>query len=557
MKDKKNIERLFQEKFKDFDQHPPLDAWKNIENRLQNKKKKRRIIPIWLKSTGIAAGILIAIGLFNFFNNQSNVYIKQAIDETNTPTVFKNNNTNETYKENTNKLNLQDKVNSSNNENEIIKGNEIVTQKNANINSNDLIISKTNQPIVLQNKTNKKKESNYKVNSKNSTFTNGVFNQNSDNANLLSSEAKVQLLPLKKPRLNASSKNKNAFMPNDIQFNESIIDELVVANNKNENIDDFQSNNSSKNEEILPALVINDDVLNATTILDTNKINHVLVTNENIQDSAAVVVEKTEQNELEKLLLQKEDGENADEKEKEKRSKWVISTNAAPVYFNSFSEGSPLDAQFTSNDKSYNTSVSYGVGLGYNLSSKWTIRSGINKFDMSYSTQDVYFSPVLKTEVNNYSMNTLQVSRNSNSQYMLFYNKTEDTFGDVENFSSDEKGNLNQEISYYEVPLELTFKVLDKKFGVNLIGGMSTLILQRNTVVLESSGLQMQIGEANNLNKLNFSGNIGVGFRYSFWKSFNANFEPVLKYQFNTFNDNAGNFKPYIVGLYTGLSYSF
>lgn len=557
MKDKKNIERLFQEKFKDFEQHPPLDAWKNIENRLQNKNKKRRIIPIWLKSTGIAAGILIAIGLFNFFNDQSNVFIKQTIDETNTPTVFKNNNTNETSKEDTNKLNLQDKVNSSNNENKIIKGNEIVTQKNENTNSNDLIISKTNQPIVLQNKTNKKKESNYKVNSNNSTFTNGVFNQNSDNANLLSSEAKVQLSPLKKPRLNASSKNKNAFMPNDIQFNESIIDELVVANNKNENIDDFQSNNSSKNEEILPALVINDDVLNATTILDTNKINQVLVTNENIQDSVAVVVEKTEQNELEKLLMQKEEGENADEKEKEKRSKWVISTNAAPVYFNSFSEGSPLDAQFTSNDKSYNTSVSYGVGLGYNLSSKWTIRSGINKFDMSYSTQDVYFSPVLKTEVNNYSMNTLQVSRNSNSEYMLFYNKTEDTFGDVENFSSDEKGNLNQEISYYEVPLELTFKVLDKKFGVNLIGGMSTLILQRNTVVLESSGLQMQIGEANNLNKLNFSGNIGVGFRYSFWKSFNANFEPVLKYQFNTFNDNAGNFKPYIVGLYTGLSYSF
>lgn len=555
MKDKKNIERLFQEKFKDFEQHPPLDAWKNIENRLQNKKKKRRIIPIWLKSTGIAAGILIAIGLFNFFNNQSNVFIKQTIDDTNTPTVFKNNNTNETSKEDTNKLNLQDKVNSSNNENEIIRGNEIVTQKNKNTNSNDLIISKTNQPIVLQNKRNENNATDYKVNSNKNSLVNRVFNLNSEDSNMLSNDVQVQLSTLKKPHLISpnSNKNKNAFIHNDIQFNESIIDKLVVANNENENIDDFQSNN----EEILPTLVINDDVLNAATILDTNKINQVLVTNENIQDSVAVVVEKTEQNELEKLLMQKEEGENADEKEKEKRSKWVISTNAAPVYFNSFSEGSPLDAQFTSNDKSYNTSVSYGVGLGYNLSSKWTIRSGINKFDMSYSTQDVYFSPVLKTEVNNYSMNTLQVSRNSNSQYMLFYNKTEDTFGDVENFSSDEKGNLNQEISYYEVPLELTFKVLDKKFGVNLIGGMSTLILQRNTVILESSGLQMQIGEANNLNKLNFSGNIGVGFRYSFWKSFNANFEPVLKYQFNTFNDNAGNFKPYIVGLYTGLSYSF
>ena len=41
MSDKKHIDRLFQEKFKDFDVNPSDKAWDGIEARLQKKKKKR------------------------------------------------------------------------------------------------------------------------------------------------------------------------------------------------------------------------------------------------------------------------------------------------------------------------------------------------------------------------------------------------------------------------------------------------------------------------------------------------------------------------------------
>lgn len=68
MKENKNIERLFQEKFKDFEVMPPTEAWNNIAERLNKKKKKRRIIPFWFKSTGIAASfLLLGLIVLNYF----------------------------------------------------------------------------------------------------------------------------------------------------------------------------------------------------------------------------------------------------------------------------------------------------------------------------------------------------------------------------------------------------------------------------------------------------------------------------------------------------------
>ena len=118
-------------------------------------------------------------------------------------------------------------------------------------------------------------------------------------------------------------------------------------------------------------------------------------------------------------------------------------------------------------------------------------------------------------------------------------------------------GSLKQQINFVEIPVELSYKILDKKFGIDLIGGMSTLFLTENNVSLVSSGQEMSIGKANNLNEIHFSSNVGLGFKYNFWGNFNANFQPMFKYQINTFNENSGDFKPYFIGLYSGVSFSF
>ena len=107
------------------------------------------------------------------------------------------------------------------------------------------------------------------------------------------------------------------------------------------------------------------------------------------------------------------------------------------------------------------------------------------------------------------------------------------------------------------MPFEVTYKVLSKKFGVDVIGGISTLFLNQNDVYLKASGFNMKIGEASNLNTVHFSTNIGLGLKYAFLKRFDLRVEPLFKYQINTYSSGAGNFKPYIFGIYSGISYHF
>ena len=116
---------------------------------------------------------------------------------------------------------------------------------------------------------------------------------------------------------------------------------------------------------------------------------------------------------------------------------------------------------------------------------------------------------------------------------------------------------INQKMGYYEVPLELSYALLNKKFGVTIIGGISTLFLNQNKISLVSNDINLKLGEANNLNPIHFSTNVGMGFKYQFVKSFQVNIEPMVKYQLNTYSDNSTSDKAAFIGLYTGIIYSF
>ena len=124
-------------------------------------------------------------------------------------------------------------------------------------------------------------------------------------------------------------------------------------------------------------------------------------------------------------------------------------------------------------------------------------------------------------------------------------------------FSSLFDSSLNQRFGYLEVPLELSYKLSDKKLRVDVIAGISTFFLNKNEIYSENKVKTTYIGQANNLNNMSYSTNLGVGLEYKISKSLNFNFDPMFKYQLNAFSNDAGNFKPYILGIYSGLSYRF
>ena len=124
-------------------------------------------------------------------------------------------------------------------------------------------------------------------------------------------------------------------------------------------------------------------------------------------------------------------------------------------------------------------------------------------------------------------------------------------------FNSRSSGNIDQRFGFIEVPLELEYRLLDKKFGLNVIGGFSTFFLNQNEIYADVDGSSTLIGEANNMNSTSFSANFGLGLDYSLSKQWNFSLEPQFKYQINTFNNTSGNYRPFFIGLYTGLSYKF
>ena len=547
MKDHKNIERLFQEKFKDFEAIPPQESWNIIASRLNEKKKKKRIIPIWFQLSGIAASfIIIGALIWNFQSNQntnspnnSNETVVVGVDNSNSKdkksnTDFNNNET------------LRPEKNIENSENNTIKfdSKRIDFEK-----SNPIVISNEKSNIRYKDKKNNSFESKNTLDTKNKKRYPNYNNKESNHEIVANSKAKR----------NKSSK-KNLFLETD----------LIATTKKNKNSKLNPNHNTTTSKKGL----INSDKINSffdktetnTNYVNTNNdslanqtkdtITAVLALSENIitNDSMLVAEISPEINPLEELLKEKEAGKNEVEKEKEKRSRWAVSTNASPVYFNSISEGSSLDSQFSKNSKEFETTMSYGIGAVYQISNKFSFKTGVNTLTFNYNTDNVLFN----TRLNSVTNNIKTLDRNSNSENLAFsaINSKSD-LGDALILLTESKGSIKQELSYVEVPLELSYKILDKKFGIDLIGGVSTLFLNANSISLISDGMEMNIGKANNLNDIHFSSNVGLGFKYNFWKSFNANFQPMFKYQINTFSENSGNFKPYFIGLYTGVSFSF
>ena len=71
MSEKKHIDRLFQEKFKDFEAKPSSNVWSGIQNKMEQPlQKPKKVLPLWLRFASIAAALVLLFTIGNLaFNN--------------------------------------------------------------------------------------------------------------------------------------------------------------------------------------------------------------------------------------------------------------------------------------------------------------------------------------------------------------------------------------------------------------------------------------------------------------------------------------------------------
>ena len=239
--------------------------------------------------------------------------------------------------------------------------------------------------------------------------------------------------------------------------------------------------------------------------------------------------------------------------EEPKTKNWSVGPTVAPVYYNTLQSGSPLNDNLADNSKTTDDALSVGVKVNYQLSNKLFIQSGINKVELAYNTKDVNAN----LSSAKFAYNNINTDKPGVILSPIPKNQSAD-LPSVNNLNkSTLNGDINQSIEYFEFPLEMKYSLLDQKFGVNLIGGVSTYFLTKNNVSIISQNEITSLGEANNLNNINFSGNLGVDLDYKINNSWYLNVAPMFKYQFNTYSNNSGDFRPYYFGVYSGLNFKF
>lgn len=490
MSDKKHIDRLFQEKLKDLEITPDNSVWKSIQTELNKKKKERRVIPLWFKLSGIAAGIILLIALGSSLLKDSQTISKETIVDT----PIKNENS-ETKKPNTQ-----------------ITNKDFNLDKTETVETNNNLDSESQQSIINQIK-------------------------------------EEQIADLKnKTASPKTNKNLNKLSKDDID--KSFVDSDNNKQNKLNVVQEKNITNSDKNKELIENSINNIE----NSITDSN-----LKEEESNKDKLKeeALVEK-EANAITDAIAANENKEEL-KIDEESKNRWSVNPNIAPVYFNSIGNGSSIDSQFNNNSKTGKINMSFGVNASYAINDKLNIRTGVNKVDLGYVTNNVVVLSRTPSSTALINENTYKNINFTNSNKSISLLNIDQSFEQTLPRSLPNKlqGELGQEFGFIEVPVEVEYKLLNTKFGMSVIGGFSTLFLNNNEIYSISNGEKTLLGEATNIKNTSFSANLGLGVNYNITKNINLNVEPTFKYQINTFDNTSGEFNPYFIGIYSGIKYKF
>ncbi|MGB5668081.1 MAG: outer membrane beta-barrel protein [Maribacter sp.] len=517
---KKNLDKIFQEKFDDFSDIPTEKVWKSIEASLNKKKKNRMAIPFWWKLGGIAAALAIGLYLINPFKDSREITPKITEIEIPNSKNEENKNRNEGFIDAPQVVDSEASINdknpdaekrSSGNSKEIKK--QDAKQKNTDLNSS--VAEKVNNKISVQN-------------------------QKPKNTTNIVTKAKDQ-------NVEQGNEQKRIFSNAiSIEKENDVADKPTDSNTK---ILDLESTTDTLEKDKNSAdTVISDNI--------TKNLEEGVAHNE--KEASQELIEKDAKKSIfDEIIAQGKEEEVANNTE----SKWSAGPSVAPVYFNGMGEGSPVHSIFVPNSKSGDVNLSYGLAVSYEISRKISVKTGIHKVDYGYNTNDVEFSSSFDgvgiTQIDNidYSVSSKNLVVQSKANRSASFAKNDAL--EIAAQDPSLNGVMAQNFGYIEIPLELNYALLDSKFGIDLIGGISSLFLIDNSVTLSSGDLTTEMGEANNLNNINFSTNIGFGVNYKFSPKIQLNLEPVFKYQLNTFSETSGNFQPFTIGVYSGLNFKF
>ena len=539
---KKDIGKLFQEKFKDFEQAPDASSWDAIAAGLDGKNSNRYFIPLWITIGSVLVLGVIALFLWQARSTQIDADLPQKI--VSTPQSIETNDLNK--KEASEDLSKDDS-DSMNELKPIAPLSNVNEEKRAVTESQ----SETKAATTRQSDRTSDQKSTASSNLATKVVTNSSSNYTKkNNTKPIASTASTAHKSNLQKQLNTaftsnSSKNisRNENAPGIIKMNTVQKDRLIARERAAR---EAYNLNLSKDKEAM------ETKRQAQIAYERSK-----------RDSVSKATKTAALAQVEKEAKEKA-AKNKDKSESEPKSaveksidrkeavtyNFAISPYLSALSYGSLTKGSSIDDRLVNNPREAIGTQGYGIRVEYSLSERASFRFGVGVSPLKYRTNNFQ---VLN---NGGTINVYQFSGLTPTQLEQGGTPTDPEA--VAFFNNFDVVTIEQNISYLEIPLDYQYKFINKRIGLSLNPGVSIFILTDNNVfAIADDATRLRIGRETSLNDLSFAFNLGLGGHYNFAKHWRLDVEPTFRYQLNPYSNSLSNFKPYYLGVQFGASYKF
>ena len=560
MVNKRDIGKVFSDTLQDFEQAPPNadKIWEQITTELDLPNDDDKAAPIWWRGAGLG---ILAIGLiatFTYFG-----------------TDWFGNTTNTNQQQITN----QDPGNSNDGDGATIQGAITDANLDADQTSNQDLTTDTAVPadaIDLADTQNSGANSSPDSTNPN----NAVVTSNANNRSLVSNSETTSTISNKNKTNNSQQNTNNNLTKTAVNQNSTAVTTVSGTSTNASNSSPISEQNSA-----VSPLTRATNTAALTNNQNANTVTNSATPNRKVPARGYYVIRKSTlkkqgvTNGFYSAELAPKTGELAqtlpvialtyDNLVKSKRSKairalereirtrealdykWTVGAVVAPTTYGSVTRGSMLDARLVDNPRKGETNLSYGIKIKNQFTPKSALRFGVNKINLGYNTQNFQVN-VIDGIVNIYQLTGIDPGREISDGISLNAEATDF-------FATNDVVGIDQQISYIEFPVEYEYAFINSRFGANLIGGSSLIVLNDNRIFASSDdGQNLEVGTAKSLTGLGYTLNLGLGLDYEISKNIQFNIDPIFKLQLNSPNNTStNNFRPYYFGIYSGLSFKF
>jgi hypothetical protein len=217
--------------------------------------------------------------------------------------------------------------------------------------------------------------------------------------------------------------------------------------------------------------------------------------------------------------------EEQKKEEDNKTEKLWTSVGFAAGSFNTVNSSVSTSQSFAVNNaatqqaKASGSSYTVGLSMGTRLSKRWVVQGGVN-----YMTQS-----------SDYTSNAVGAS----SDFASFSAPSVNSMmSEADNrILSTAPYTINSSLQFVSIPLQAGYMVVNKRFGIQLNGGVSTDMFLQNTLTPESDNVSKTTqgsGSESPYRTFNFSGLVGTEFSYKFGQHYRLALNPGIRYPFNS-----------------------